>query len=88
METKILKVAGRSSVPKVAGAIIKFVESGNKVEIHSIGASAISQTVKALTSARGVLTTKGYDISFTTGFGSTEIDGNEKTMIKFKINVL
>lgn len=83
----IIKVAGKSSVPSVSGSIVKSVEEGKTVELHSIGASAISQCVKAMTSARGILATKGYDVSFISGFGSTTIDNQEKTMMIFKLIV-
>ena len=83
----IIKVAGKSSVPAVSGSIIKSVEEGKAVELHSIGASAISQCVKAMTSARGILATKGYDVYFIRGFGTTMINNQEKTMIIFKLIV-
>ena len=83
----IIKVAGKSSVPGVSGSIIKSVEEGKAVELHSIGASAISQCVKAMTSARGILARKGYDVYFISGFGTTMRNNQEKTMIIFKLIV-
>src|SRR5699024_11883537 len=44
-----------SSVPSVAGSIVKSLEDNKQVELHTIGASATSQCVKALASARGIL---------------------------------
>ena len=84
-EKIVLKVAGKCAVPKLAGSIVLSIEDDKEVELHAIGASAISQAVKALTSAWGILASKGYDLSFVTGFGSTEINGSEKTLIKFKV---
>ena len=40
-----------------------------------------------MTSARGILATKGYDVSFVSGFGTTTIDNQEKTMMIFKLIV-
>lgn len=84
---RIIKVASNSSVPSVAGSIVKSLEENKQVEVHTIGASATSQCVKALASARGILASKGYDLMFVPGFGSTEIDGQEKTMMIFRVIV-
>ena len=45
-EKIILKVAGKSAVPKLAGSIVLSIEDDKEVELHAIGASAISQAVK------------------------------------------
>lgn len=84
-ETNILKVAGKSSVPSVAGSIVKSIEDGKEVELHCIGASAINQCVKAIATARGILSTKGYEALVRVGFGKTDVNGEEKTMMVFRI---
>lgn len=81
----VLKVAGNSTVSSVAGSIVKSIEDGKKVELHSIGASSINQTCKAIATARGILATKGYDALTKIGFSQTEINGQERTMMIFKI---
>lgn len=86
-ETMILKVAGSSQTPSLAGSIVKSIEDGKKVELHAIGASANNQTVKAIASARGILATKGYDVSFKVGFGETKIEGLDKTVMIYKLIV-
>lgn len=84
-QTNILKVAGNSTVSSVAGSIVKSIEEGKRVEIHSIGASSINQTCKAIATARGILATKGIDALTRVGFAQTEINGEERTMMKFVI---
>lgn len=84
-EVNILKVAGKSNVSSVAGSIVKSIEDGKKVELHSIGASSINQTVKAIATARGILSAKGHEALVRIGFSETEINGCEKTMMIFKI---
>lgn len=87
-EVYILKIAGNSTVSSVSGSIIKAVEENNKkVELHAIGASAVNQTCKAIASARGVLASKGYDIYARVGFSETEINGEKRTMIVFRLKV-
>ena len=85
MKASILKVAGNSNVLSVAGSIVKAVEDGNRVELHSIGASSVNQTVKAIATARGILATKGYDALVKIGVSNTVIEGDERTLMKFII---
>lgn len=84
-EVNILKVAGKSSVPSVAGSIVKSIEDNRNVELHAIGASSINQTCKAIATARGILSTKGIEALVRMGFSETVIDGEERTMMLFKI---
>ena len=84
-EVNVLKVAGKSSVSSVAGSIVKSIEDNKDVELHSIGASSVNQTVKAIATARGILATKGFDALVRVGFSSTRINEEDKTMMIFKI---
>jgi len=83
----ILKVAGKSSVLSVAGSIIKSIESGKDVELHAIGASSVNQAAKAIATARGILASKARDLYCAVGFSETEIDGEQRTLIVFRIVV-
>jgi stage V sporulation protein SpoVS len=86
-EMNVLKVAGKSSVPSVAGSIVKSLESGKEVELHAIGASAVNQTAKAIATARGILASKAKDLYCAIGFSETEIEGEQRTLIVFKVIV-
>ena len=79
-EVNVLKVAGKSSVSSVAGSIVKSIEDNKDVELHSIGASSVNQTVKAIATARGILATKGFDALLRVGFSSTRINEEDKTI--------
>lgn len=82
-QTNVLKVSSKSNVKSVAGSITKSFEDGKIVHIDTIGASAISQAVKAIALARGWLATKGYEVYCAPGFFTTHIDGEERTAIRF-----
>lgn len=84
-EVNVLRVAGKSNVPAIAGSIVKSIEDNKDVELHAIGAGAVNQTVKAIGTARGILASKGLDLYAKIGFGSTDINGEEKTMIIFRL---
>lgn len=84
-QTNVLKVAGNSPVSSVAGSIVKSIADGKGVELHAIGASSVNQTCKAIATARGILSAKGYEALTRVGFSQTEINGEERTMMIFII---
>jgi stage V sporulation protein S len=86
-EKMVLKVAGKSSVKSLTGSIVKAVEDGKQVELHTIGAGALNQAMKAVTSARGILASQGRDILLKSGFDETIINGEKRTMMKLFVIV-
>ncbi len=78
-----LKVSARSNPKSVAGALSTVVEREEKVILHAIGAGAVNQAVKAIAIARGYLAPKGIDLVTVIGFATLEIDGLEKTAMRF-----
>lgn len=83
---EILKVASSSNPNSVAGAIAGAIESDGIVEAHTIGAGAVNQAVKAIAISRRLLDGEGEELSIIPGFIDLEIEGEEKTGIKFVIN--
>jgi len=82
---EVLKVS-KDSVPKsVAGAIAAVVRNDQSVEIDAIGASAINQAVKSIAVARGYVAPNGIDLVCIPCFAQLEVEGAERTMIKFLI---
>lgn len=83
MET--FKVAASSNPKSVAGAITAVIEQDGEVELLAIGANAVNQSVKAIAIARGHVVPEGIELVTIVAFSKTEIDGNEKTAIKFLV---
>lgn len=83
---EILKVASSSNPNSVAGAIAGAIESDGIVEAHTIGAGAVNQAVKAIAISRRLLDGEEEELSVIPGFIDLEIEGEEKTGIKFVIN--
>ena len=81
MET--LKVSKDSSPKLVAGAIAAIVRNEQVAEINAIGAGAINQAVKSIAVARGYVAPNGIDLVTVPCFAQIEVDGAEKTAIKF-----
>jgi stage V sporulation protein S len=82
-----IKVASKSSVKAVAGSITKCLEDGKVVEVFAIGAGAVNQAVKACGLASGFIATKGYSLIMRPGFHTTQIEGEEKTTVKFVVSI-
>ena len=84
MET--LKIRSNSEPKSVAGAISKLFEDGNEtVELHAVGAGAVNQAVKSIIIARSFVSTSGINLYVVPGFVTVNIDGEERTGIKFII---
>lgn len=82
----ILKVKSDSDPKLVAGAIAKqFEEGSEQVIIHAIGAAAVNQVVKSIAVARGYVAPKGFNLAEIPGFVPININGEERTGIKFTV---
>ncbi|MFW6025575.1 MAG: stage V sporulation protein S [Candidatus Woesearchaeota archaeon] len=82
-EGEILKVAAKSNPNSLAGAIAGVLEKESKVELQAVGAGAINQAVKGIAIARGYVAPGGVDLICIPGFIDIEIEGKERTAIKF-----
>jgi stage V sporulation protein SpoVS len=80
---EVLKVASTSDANALAGAIAGALEKDNIVEAHAIGAGAVNQAVKAIAIARRFIERGGGELRVIPGFMDLEIDGVEKTGIRF-----
>lgn len=81
MET--LKVSAKSSPNAVAGALAGVIREQGKAEMQAIGAGAINQAVKAIAIARGFVAPGGINLVCIPAFVDVQIDGEERTAIKF-----
>lgn len=81
----LIKVSARSRSTAVAGAIAGVIRQHNVAEVQAIGAGAVNQAVKALAIARGYLEEDEIDIVCTPEFTEVDIDGNERTAVRFKV---
>jgi stage V sporulation protein S len=85
METVTLKVASSSDPKSVAGAIANSVREKKQVEIIAMGPSAVNQTMKAIAIAREYLSNESVDILCRPEFMHIDIEGQQKSAIKFII---
>ncbi len=80
-----IRVAAQSKATAVAGAIAGIVRERGRAEVQAIGAGAVNQAVKAMAIARGFLALEGVDIICIPAFADVDIDGQERTAIRFSV---
>jgi stage V sporulation protein S len=78
-------VAARSRSTAVAGAIAGIIREHGRAEVQAIGAGAVNQAVKAVAIARGFLALEGLDVVCIPAFADVEIDGQERTAMRFTV---
>lgn len=87
MANPIVKVSARSRPPAVAGAIAGIIRERRHVDVQAIGAGAVNQAVKAIAIARNYLERDGLDIACVPSFVEREVDGNQRTAVRFAVEV-
>lgn len=83
----IIKVSAKSRSTAVAGAIAGVIRERGEAEVQAIGAGAVNQAVKALAIARGYLERDALDIVFWPYFTEVDIAGQERTAVRFRVEV-
>lgn len=78
---KLLKVSSQSKPNAVAGAIAGIIREEGKLQIQTIGAGALNQTIKSIAIARGYVAPTGKDLTCIPFFKDIEINGQVKTAI-------
>ncbi|MBQ8932147.1 MAG: stage V sporulation protein S [Ruminiclostridium sp.] len=84
---EIVKVSARSVPKSVAGAIAAVIREKNEVEVQAVGAGALNQAVKSIAIARSYMALTGVDIVCIPAFTTVDIDGEERTAMKFVVEV-
>jgi stage V sporulation protein S len=82
---EVIKVSAHSRSTAVAGAIAGVIREHHYAEVQAIGAGAVNQAVKALAIARGYLSRDEIDIVFVPFFTEVDIDGQERTAVRFSV---
>lgn len=82
---EVLKVSADSKPKSVAGALAAVLREKGAVELQAVGAGAVNQAVKAIAITRGFVAPNGIDLVAIPAFTKVEIDGEERTAIKFLV---
>jgi len=82
---EVLKVSADSKPKAVAGALAAVMRERGSVELQAIGAGAVNQAVKAIAIARGFVAPNGINLVAIPAFTKVQIEGEERTAIKFLV---
>ena len=82
---EVLKVAADSKPKAVAGALAAVLREKGSVALQAGGAGAVNQAVKAIAIARGYVAPNGMDLIAIPAFTKVEIEGEERTAIRFLV---
>ncbi len=82
---EVLKVSADSKPKAVAGAVAAVLREKGRVELQAVGAGAVNQAVKAIAISRGFVAPNGIDLVAIPAFTKVEIEGEERTAIKFLV---
>jgi stage V sporulation protein S len=82
-----IKVSAQSRSTAVAGAIAGVIREHKHADVQAIGAGAVNQGIKAIAIARGYLEQDGLDIVCIPAFVEVDVNGEERTAIKFAVEV-
>lgn len=80
---EVLKVSAHSLPKSVAGALAAVLRERDSAEIQAVGAGAVNQAVKAIAITRGFVAPNGIDLVVVPAFSEIQIDGEDRTAIKF-----
>lgn len=80
---EILKVSAQSQPKAVAGALAAVLREKVTAEVQAVGAGAVNQAVKAIAITRGFVAPNGIDLVVIPAFSEINIEGEERTAIKF-----
>lgn len=81
----VLKISTKSNPNSVAGAIVGNIKDIGRAELQAVGAGATNQAVKAIAIARGFVASSGIDLICIPSFKDIDIDGSERTAIRFVV---
>lgn len=80
---EVIKVSAQSKPKSVAGALAAVLRDKQTAEVQAVGAGAVNQAIKAIAITRGFVAPNGIDLICIPAFSEIDIDGEERTAIKF-----
>jgi stage V sporulation protein S len=80
---EVLKVSAQSKPKSVAGALAAVLREKGVAELQAVGAGAVNQAVKSIAITRGFVAPNGIDLVTIPAFSEIDIEGEERTAIRF-----
>lgn len=77
----VFRVKKDTEVNKLASAIFQSLQNIDTLQLRCLGVQSLNQGVKAFITAKGMAEPVGMILEFDPFFGSTVIEGKERTVI-------
>ena len=81
----VFRVKSSTDIKKLGGAIFTNIKNCDELELSCLGAGSLNQAVKSVIIARGMATPIGIDLIIEPSFDMTEVEDQEKTLIKLTV---
>lgn len=81
----LFHVSSSTPVAKLGSAIAHGVYAGRSVTLRAIGASAVSQAMKAVAVAIGYAAPRGYDLAVRPSFADVEMPDKTVTALSLRV---
>jgi stage V sporulation protein S len=81
----VLRVGSKTPVDSLASAVSHGVYASRPVVLRAIGPGAISQAIKAVAIARGMVAPRGFDLALVPGFVTIAMPDAEVTGIVLRV---
>ena len=79
------RVKSSTDIKKRGGAIFTNIKNCNEIELSCLGAGSLNQAVKAVIIAKSFAAPVGINLITDPSFDLTEVENQEKTLIKLII---
>lgn len=80
-----IKVSSKSNCNNVASVIANIIRQNSEIEVNTIGAGALNQTIKSIIIAKGILAPIGINIICLPSFCDIKIGDSTKTGIRMLV---
>ena len=81
----VFRVKSNTDIKKLGGAIFTNIKNCSEIELSCLGAGSLNQAIKSVIIARGMATPVGIDMVIEPSFDLTEVENQEKTLIKLLV---
>lgn len=81
----VFRVKSSTDIKKLGGAIFTNIKNCDEIELSCLGAGSLNQAIKSVIIARGMATPVGIDMVVLPSFDLTEVESQEKTLIKLLV---
>ena len=78
----VFRVKTNTDIKKLGGAIFTNIKNCNELELSCLGAGSLNQAVKAVIIAKSLSAPVGINLVLDPSFDLTEVENQEKTLIK------